>query len=303
MKRDSSKIVVLVLGTVVGCGLPAAFADGCPDSEKAAARGQLNKAETAEKAGKLKEAYSAARSTAWECLGHETGRQREAIIKRTGKALGDQDEKAGRLKQAFDWYEGSGNPAEADRVKMKQVKTKPDDINTVSNALSHFGYRKNEGQVKELRALAAQNADRWLVAEEEAFAATKDSRTELGKAKDWLDYAGTGPKKAQDRAEKRGDTLAAENGRRFLELAIAYYSFADKPQKVKGVKDKARGLADSHARKGESEIAADYYNMAGLSAEADKVQKQGETKKQRAEQQRQKQFKKDQDSLEKQLGL
>jgi hypothetical protein len=303
MKREASKIVGLVLGTAVGFGLPAAFADGCPDSEMAAARTQLSKAQAAEKAGKLKEAYSAARSTAWECLGNEAGRQREAIIKRTGKALGDQDEKAGRLKQAFDWYEGSGNPAEADRVKMKQVKAKPDDIGTVSNAIGHFEHRKSTTQAKELRALAAQNADRWLVAEDKTFAATKDSRGELEKAKDWLFYAGTGPKKAQDRAEKRGDTLAAENGRRFLELAIAYYSFADKPDKAKRVRDKAKQLGDSHARKGESEVAADYYSMAGLSAEADKVQKQGETRKQQAEQQRQKQFKKDQDSLEKQLGL
>jgi hypothetical protein len=301
MKRIS-RLVMLTIG-LAGVGLPSAYADGCRDSEVAAARAQLNRAEAAEKAGKLKEAFSAARSVAWECLGNEAGRQREALIKRVGKNLGDQEEKVGRLKEAFDWFEGSGNAAEADRVKMKQVKTKPDDISTVSNALTHFGYRKNEAQMKELRALASKNADQWLAVEEKAFAATKDSRNELGKAKDWLYYAGTGPQKAQERAEKRGDALAADTSRRWLELAIAYYAFADKPQKVKGVKDKAKQLGDSHARKGEGEVAADYYRIAGLSAEANKLQKQTETKREQAEQQRQKQFKKDQESLEKQLGL
>ena len=166
-----------------------------------------------------------------------------------------------------------------------------------------FTHRKNEAQVKELRALAAKNADQWLGTEEKLFAATKDSRDALGKSKDWAYYAGTGPKKAHERAEKRGDQLAADTSRRWFELAIAYYKFADKPQKVNGVQAKARQLADAHARKGEAEVAADYYRIAGASAEADKIEKQGAARKRQAEQQRQQQFKKDQQALEKGLGL
>ena len=297
-----SRLLIVAMG-IASLGISSAFADGCPNSAIAAARAQLKKAEDAEKAGKPKEAHAAARAVAWECLGNEAGKRREAIIKRSGRTLGEQEEKAGRLSEAFSWFENSGLPADADRVKLKQVKARSDDIGTVSSAIGHFTSRKNDAQVKELRALAAKNADQWLVTEDKLFATTTDSRDALSKTKDWLYYAGTGPKKAQERAERRGDALAAENGRRFLELAISYYSFANTPQKVKTVQDKARRLGESHARKGESEIAADYYKIAGLSAEAEKIHKQGEIRKQQAEQQRQNQFKKDQQSLEKELGL
>lgn len=300
--KTISSLLAAGLGVVV-LGLSPAYADGCRDSETAAERARLKKIVETERAGNMKEANRAARSFSSLCLSKKEDDELTALIKRTGKTLGDPEEKAGRLQEAFDMFEGSGLPADADRVKLKQVKAKSDDIGTVSNAISHFTRRNNDAQVKELRALAAKNAEQWLVTEEKMFAATKDSRDALGKSKDWAYYAGTGPKKAQERAEKRGDTLAADTSRRWLELAVAYYKFADKPHKAKGVQDKARQLAESHARKGESEIAADYYRIAGAGAEADKIEKQGAAKKQQAEQQRQQQFKKDQQALERELGL
>lgn len=300
--KTISSLIVVALGVAV-LGLSPAHADGCRNSEIAAARAQFQKIVETEKAGKTKEANRAARSFTSDCLNKKEDDELTALIKRTGKILGEQEEKAGRLQEAFDMFEGSRLPADADRVKLKQVRAKSDDIGTVSNAISHFTYRKNDAQVKELRALAAKNADQWLVTEEKLFAATKDSRDALGKAKDWAYHAGTGPQKAQERAEKRGDQLAADTSRRWLELAVAYYKFADKPHKAKGVQDKARQLAEAHARKGESEIAADYYRIAGAGAEADKIEKQGAAKREQAEQRRQQQFKKDQQALEKELGL
>ncbi len=300
------KTIIRFLAPVVAVasfGVSSAYADGCRDSDVAAERAQFKKIIDLDKAGKHKEANRAGRDFQGMCLSKKEDEELTALIRRTGKSLGDQAEKAGRLQEAFSVFEGSGLPGDADRVKLKQVKARSDDIGTVSSAIGHFTTRKNDAQVKELRALAAKNADQWLVTEEKLFAATKDSRDALGKSKDWAYHAGTGPKKAQARAEKRGDTLAADSARRALELAIAYYQFADKPQKAKAVQDKARQLADSHARKGESEVAADYYRIAGLGAEAEKVQKQGEAKQQKAERERQQQFKKDQDALEKALGL
>lgn len=300
--KTINSLIVVALGVAV-LGLSPAYADGCRDSEVAAERARFKKIVETERAGNIKEANRAARSFNGFCLNNKEGDELTALIKRTGKTLGDQEERAGRLPEAFAMFEGSGLPADADRVKLKQVKARSDDIGTVSGAISHFTHRKNDAQVKELRALAAKNAEQWLATEEKLFAATKDSRDALGKAKDWAYYAGTGPKKAQERAEKRGDQLAADTSRRWLELAVAYYRFADKPHKAKGVQDKARQLAESHARKGEAEIAADYYRIAGARAEADKIEKQGAAKKQQAEQQRQQQFKKDQQALEKELGL
>lgn len=282
---------------------PVVFADGCPDQEIAAETLKMKKAEDSEKAGKLKEAYNAARSLAWECLGNDAGKRREGIIKRVGRTLGDQEEKQGRLKEAFEWYASSGLETDADRVMLKQVNAKPDDTNTVSHAIDHFKRRNDEARVKEMRGIASRNVDKWLAAEEKAFAARKDSRDELGKAKDWVYYAGTGADKVAGRAEKRGDTLAADDARRPLENAIAYYEFADKPQKAKGVRDKARKLGDEHARKGENRLAVEFYSLAGDDAKAAALEKKSEAEKQKTESVRQDKFKKDQQSLEKELGL
>jgi hypothetical protein len=295
--------VCVLAGSLAALAAPAAFADGCPDSEKAAEAQKLKKAEDIEKAGKPKEAFSAARSVAWECLGNDAGKRREALIKRTGRTLGDQEEKQGRLKEAFEWYASSGLEADADRVMLKQVNAKPDDTNTVAHAIDHFKRRNDEARVKEMRGIASRNVDKWLAAEEKAFTARKDSREELGKARDWVYYAEAGSGKVTERAEKRGDTLAADNARRPIENAIAYYEFAGKPQKVKSVKDKARKLGDEHAGKGENKLAVEFYQIAGDSSRAVALEKKSETEKKKTESARQDKFKKDQQSLEKELGL
>ncbi|BAV34980.1 hypothetical protein SCL_2703 [Sulfuricaulis limicola] len=288
---------------LTGLMAPAAFADGCPDQEIAVETLKMKRAEDSEKAGKLKEAFNAAKTVAWECLGNDAGKRREALIKRVGRTLGDQEEKQGRLKEAFDWYLAAGLEADADRVMLKRANAKPDDTNAVGNAIDHFKRRNNEARVREMRGIAARNVDKWLTAEDKAFAARKDSREELGKARDWVYYAEAGSGKVTERAEKRGDTLATDDARRSIENAIAYYQFADKPQKAKGVRDKARKLGDEHARKGENKLAVEFYSLAGDDAKAAALEKKSEAEKQKTESARQDKFKKDQQSLEKELGL
>lgn len=299
------KIISVCILSAVFAGLtaPLAFADGCPDREIAAETLKMKRAEDSEKAGKLKEAFNAAKTVAWECLGNDAGKRREALIKRVGRTLGEQEEKSGRLKEAFDWYQASGLEAEADRVMLKRANAKPDDTNAIGNAIEHFKHRNNEARVKELRGLASRNVDKWLAAEEKAFADRKDSRKELSMARDWVYYAGSGSGKVAERAEKRGDTLATDNARRPIENAIAYYEFAEKPQKAKSVRDKARKLGDAHASKGENKLAVEFYNLAGDDSRAAALEKKSEAEKQKSESTRQDKFKKDQQSLEKELGL
>ena len=299
---NKTKFIFVVLALAAMNPL-VVFADGCPDKEIAAETLKLKKAEDSEKAGKLKEAFNTASTVAWECLGNEAGKRREALIKRVGRTLGDQEEKQGRLKEAFGWYQAAGLEADADRVMLKQANAKPDDTNAVGGAIDHFKRRNNEVRVKELRGLASRNVDKWLAAEEKAFAARKESREELGKARDWVYYAGTGSAKVSERAEKRGDTLAADSARRSIENAIAYYEFAEKPQKAKGVRDKARKLGDEHASKGENKLAVQFYELAGDSAKAEGLAKKSEAESEKAEAKRQDKFKQDQKSLEKELDL
>lgn len=282
--------------------MPAAFADGCTDKETAAETLRMKRAEDSEKAGKLKEAFSAASPVAYEC-GRDLGPRREALIKRVGRTLGDREEKQGRFKEAFDWYQAANLEAEADRAMLKYANSKADDTNAIGGAIDHFKRRNNEARVKEMRGLAARSVDKWLADEDKAFAARRDSLHELGKARDWVYYADSGSAKVVERAEKRGDTLAAESARRSIENALAYYDFAEKPQKAKSVRDKARKLGDEHAHKGENRLAVEFYSLAGDDARAAALEKKSEAEKQKTESTRQDKFKRDQQELEKELGL
>ena len=280
------------------------LADGCATAEENAAAASMKKADDADRAGKLKEAYAALGKVDSMCLGRDAGKRYESMRKRIGLQLGQQEEKQNHLAAAFDWYKASGNGDEADRVKMKQVNATPRDRNLVSGAIDHFKYKDNNARVAELRQLAAKNADLELAAEEKAFAARKESFQELGSAKDWLYFVGDGAaKKARDRAEQRGDTLLKEDTLRHLENAKRYFNLADAKQKEKTLKEKAMRLAQEHEKKGETNQAAGFYSLADAGAQGNALQKRADAEHKQGEEKRQKKFSKDQGDLEKQLGM
>jgi hypothetical protein len=250
----------------------------------------------------LKEAYQAASKLGDACLPAGGYQRNKAMLQRVGLQLGQQEEKQGRLAAAFDWYRGSGNDAEAGRVKMKQVEVSPRDRQLISDALNYFGH--NDPRVAKLRQLAGKNADLELANEEKAFAARKQSFDELEKAKDWFYLVGeSAAKKARERAEQRGDTLAKEDTFRHLENANHYFSIAEAKQKEKTLKEKALRLAQDHEKKGEISQAQNFYSLAGASDKGNEMQQRADAQYKKSEDKRQKQFKKGQGDLEKELGL
>jgi hypothetical protein len=303
MKKTVMIAVVFAMAGLVGTA-PFAQADGCRTEDEKVAAAQMKKAEDSEHAGKLKEAYQAAVKIDSMCLTGDGNKRHEAMLKRIGLNLGQQEEKQGRLAAAFDWYKNSRNDEEADRVKMKQVNASPRDRNLVSGAIDYFRFRNNDSRVKELRQLAAKNADLELANEEKAFATRKESFDELGKAKDWLNLAGeSAEKKARERAEQRGDTLAKEDIYRHLKNAEHYFSFAEAENKEQALQDKALRLAQEHEKKGEITRAKDFYSLAGASDKGSALEERADAQHKKSEEKRQKQFKKGQADLEKELGL
>jgi hypothetical protein len=163
-----------------------------------------------------------------------------------------------------------------------------------------------------LKAIATKQGEKFLADEDKIFRARKtslmakgDTFAELNKARDWLRlFALEG--RVNERAVKRGDTLMADDSRKSLELAISYYQFPyddSRDKRVQKVRDKARRLGDAHLKKGEKKLAADYYSLAGLGEKASKLEEANEAEKEKAETKRQSKFKKDQKSLEKELGF
>ena len=300
MKTANSVAIALLLATFA----PTAFADSlCTNADRAEAAAQFKQAQDLEKAGKAREASAAASKVIQDCSSDSQGLA--ALKKRLAQVFALEAEKQSHFEDAFAWYQQAGNPADAGRMQRKLVETKPDDLNTVSVAIAFFRDLGDVGQEKDMRAHAQKNVDKALVAEEKSFGTTsKDSLKDLERARDWAPYADPGKDRiVAARAEKRGDTLSAEDGRRFLQLALDYYAFAENKDKGQKVRDKARSLAKQHESKGEGEIASEYYAIAGDSDKANAVKKQTEQRAEKTEEARKKTFKKDQDDLEKELGI
>lgn len=293
----------MIAGLLV-LGGSQAWADSlCPDkAQQNAADAQLKQAEDLDRAGKFREAYSAAQKANIECI--TDYKRHDGLLKRAAKAAGAEDEKNGQLTEAFEWYERAQSSADAGRIQRKMVEAKPDDINTVSRAIDYFKRQDDAAQEKSMRAHALKNVNKTLGAEEKSFASVaKNSLAELELAKNWSYHAQAGEDLVHARAAKRGDIVAAEDGRKFLDLALSYYDRAQQPDKVQKIRDKARALAKQYESKGEGTVAADYYVIAGEGGKASAVQKETEEREQKAEESRKKTFKKDQDDLEKSLGF
>lgn len=188
---------------------------------------------------------------------------------------------------------------------------------------------------KKLGKIASRNADKVLAQEAVAFNKKPESdinlsRKYLAMANEW--YTIYAIKNPIGRAhlvrltQSHGDTFAEKSDTSSLDTAINYYdlsySFADddlksSDEKKALVRKKAAKLGDEFMKKNEYERASDYYGIAlafekredalRLRDERDKQKELAADKRakerEKAETTRQEQFKKDQKSLEKELGL
>jgi hypothetical protein len=275
----------------------------CPDAKDArAADAQLAKAQQAEKAGRWSEAHAAASRVNEDCVSSPPAVK--ALKLRTALKLGQEAERTQDLERAFDWYQSAEALPDADRIKLAQLKKRPGEQRVVSDAVDWFKRRGNEVGLREVRAVAARNADQAFAAEEKAFAGFgHDSLEALGKARAWLGLAGAGDQRALARAEQRGDTLAADDTRASLQAALRYYQVAGKEPKARSVKEKARRLGEAHAKQGEAAMAADFFALAGDQDRANQTREAARAQEEKTEKKRQKGFQKDQSKLEKELGL
>lgn len=304
----NSKTKFIFVALVFACMTQAAFADGeeCSASEKKKAYGVLRKAEDAEKAGKLKHAYDAAiQSTSSIHCADNGYKRRDGVVERTSKKLGAEAEKSGKFGEAHEYFSAPFRMgrldyplADADRTMLKHAKANPDNFKVVSQAASYFDQREGKPHLKEVRGIAKSSGDKALTQEEKSFKSNPKSFAALEKAKGWLEIAGQG-KLANARAEQRGDALLGDSTVGSIELAMQYYDFANSKRGEKKAQERARKLGDDAARKGNPGLAGKFYDLSGDESKAAAAEQQ----KEKAEVKRQDKFKKDQKSLEKELGL
>ena len=154
---------------------------------------------------------------------------------------------------AFAWIEASGDYNEANRVMLKAVHAKSDDLAFFKTAWEVDGSRPGSRDPKtdehkpyaspaayrqELKKIASANADRLMKAEEKDAAGLSGNSGEVGmasmrsmeklrKASDWMIFLPDGDKLAKARAEQRGDTIMKRTDPMFTQMnAKMYYEFA-----------------------------------------------------------------------------
>lgn len=300
--RNLNRYALLAAG-LLALSASSAWADGyiCSAAEIRDADAQFKKALELERAGNPRAARDAVAIPT--CMSNYA--PLEPFQKRTALAIGRDDEKNGRLDDAFGWYYTAGSIPDACRAQRKLAEAHPQDTNVVGNALRYIVEQGDAVQEKAVRAVAARNVERLLALEQQKFIGMTRVTTNqyLSEASGWAEYAQTGKDRVQARLLQRGDTLAVETSARELQGAINFYEQAGAEDRVTKVKVRARALADANLKKGETVIAAALYGVAGDDDKAETVAKAGAAKTEQDEEARQKKFKKEQEDLEKELGL
>lgn len=296
------------------------------DEEKIAALAEsaaLKKAEQAGQSAALFAAYM--RVAANDCIDRydkSAMEKSKATMPKLGRALAKAAEAKGALysadsvradgqTSAFRYYEAIGDHLEANRVMLKAVQSKPEDLRLFEVAWNidngRYGpvdpttgsrqpYNSPPPFRQELVKAASINADRLMKAEEKDAQGLTGNIGELGKASTqsieklrsaslWMKYLPGGDKPARDRAEQRGDIIMKRSDPTFTQSqAMMYYEFASSP--------KAKDMAAQIKKKGEESQRT--MEKAGASMKGMFSQKS------EAEQ---KQFDKKKADLEKELGF
>ncbi|MBA5869122.1 MAG: hypothetical protein GDA68_03815 [Nitrospira sp. CR2.1] len=320
---------------ILGCALLLLAVTGAPvraddpclgDEEQKSTKAAVAALTKAEQAGRPAELFIAYRSILGnECLDRydKTAWSRaKSGLPKLGRDLAKAAEAKGLLysadpvrgdgkTSAFRYFDAIGEYAEANRVMMKALQAKPDDLALFSaawavdegrwvvadqNTGERQPYASSAAYRQQLQKMASATADRLMKAEEqdakglsgsamEVAASAMKSLETLRAAAAWMKFLQAGDRAARERAEQRGDTIAARSDSTFTQAnALMYYEFAGSPK----AKDK---VAQVKKRMGESGRALEKagQNVKGAFSE----QSQAE----------QRQFDKKKADLEKELGF
>jgi hypothetical protein len=293
---------LLLISAAVLVAAPLRADDVCSQEERRTADAGLARAQAAEKAGDLPGALRLANSNDVRNCGDYKVAQ--SLVTRVAGRLGKDAEAAGKLAAAFDYFEQGALHDDARRVGMKQLTADPKNRQLASNLLGFMQRHEFADSVRVLQDHARDQAERLLAEEAKTHAVRSPRRELLDEARDWLRVAGDEPAASvAARAVKRGDEYAALDYAYALQQALAYYSFAGRADKEPSVRTKARGLADKLAGGKDWATAAELYEIAGDSKRARELRASREADAATAEKNRQEQFKKEQDDLEKELDL
>lgn len=303
---------------------------GDPKAELASSKAALAKSKQFEAKGDYEAAYQSVLYSGFSC---DTGGNNGIVheLEETKKRLGPkaaaqiEDKKPEEACELYQKYSDKSNnyqyTKDADRMILKHAKSVPFDGTGFLLCTP-----SDDAKLRaELKDIASRNADKVLETEAAQFKEVS-SRDELGASKDllWKAYSWgeiypienkSISAKVREVAIKHGDKLKAHDDAKSLELAIGYYDLYNSNKysnedRKKSVRGKAASLGDDMMKKKDYIRAAEYFDVASERGKRDdalklaKGIKDGNERSAREkENKRQKEFKKDADKLDKELGM
>jgi len=283
--------VLLIFAATV----PAVHADDIclADDEEKAAKAAIAAFSKAEKSGQPGELFVASRSIADnDCIDRfdkNAQVRAKANLPKLGRELARAAEAKGLLyssepvrtdgrTSAFRYFEAIGDFNEANRVLLKALQAKPEDVKLFETAWTVDQSRRGPRDPKtgelppyvspasyqqELRSIASANADQLMKAEEkeaqglsgglsDVTKASAGSLEKLRRASEWMKFLPAGDQPAKARAEQRGDTIMKRGDPMFTQsFASGYYEFAGS-SKVKDVAAKQKEMGRAMEKTAES---------------------------------------------------
>lgn len=178
------------------------------------------------------------------------GRELAAKAEADGVLYTKEPPRADGKTSAFAWFEAAGEFAEADRVMLKAVHAKPEDIELFKVAWNvdnlsgrrSGGHKASASYRQELEKIAKTSVAKLMALEEQdAKDLTADAGTlgasagksleKLQRAAGWMQFLPEGDKPAKVRAEQRGDTIMKRGDAGLMGgVALPYYQFAGSPK-------------------------------------------------------------------------
>jgi len=278
---------------------PSHADDTCADSRQAANQ-IAAQARAAEAAGDLKKALKIVEAGEVRMCSDDG----EAMFKRLTQRLGREAETAGRNREAFDYYRQGSHDADARRVGLAQLKAAPTDRSWAEQLMTFMRNTNDTAGIDEVRRHATVQAQRLLAQEDKSFAIRAPQEELLEEARGWLRMAGDDDAATvRQRALVRADQFAALDYHYALEQALNYYEMAGRGDKQAAVRSKARKIADGLAGGDNWAAAAELYELAGDSDRAEALRAGREASAASKEEARKGEFQKEQEDLEKELGL
>jgi hypothetical protein len=303
MRRERARTRVGAAAFLLSALCTNAWADDvCGDEGRRHADGLVAKALSAEKAGDLVGALgfaSEARSS--YC---SSGTTADDLVVRLTRRLGSDAEAAGRLEQAFEYFEQGAHLTDAKRVGLARIHARPDDLQQATWLMDFMRRHEFADGVAEIERVARSQSERLLAEENQSFAIRNPRMDLLHLARDWLNLAGDEvAASVRARAGARGDQYAALDYSYALGQGVSFYELAGREDGVAAVRAKAARVAQQKSGGEEWAEAALLYEIAGNEAQANALREQRAAQAQTSEAARQEKFKKEQDDLEKELGF